>query len=115
MPRQFSPEQRLSLTAFEQRVLRAVARVPRGWVTTYRALACAIGVPGASRAIGNALHKNPTLVRVPCHRVIRTDGQLGGYRGGVHQKQRLLVAEGAARQSGEVIRIRPERMFYFSK
>lgn len=84
-----------SLTrGFVQRVLRATARVPFGDVTTYKEVASAAGSPRAVRAAGNALGANPIPLIVPCHRVLRTGGGLGGYTGGVEVKQRLLEIEG---------------------
>ena len=70
--------------------------VPSGYVTTYAALAWAIGKPHAARAVGQALNKNPQLVTIPCHRVVRADGSLGGYRRGAQQKKKLLVGEGVS-------------------
>jgi methylated-DNA-[protein]-cysteine S-methyltransferase len=84
-----------SLTrGFVRSVLRATARVPFGDVTTYRQVATAAGSPRAVRAAGNALGANPIPVIVPCHRVLRTGGGLGGYTGGLDIKQRLLELEG---------------------
>jgi methylated-DNA-[protein]-cysteine S-methyltransferase len=80
---------------FGARTLRAASRIPYGSVTTYRALADRIGSPGAARAIGNALGSNPVPVVVPCHRVLRTGGALGGYGGGLERKVALLRLEGS--------------------
>jgi methylated-DNA-[protein]-cysteine S-methyltransferase len=83
-------------------VLAATARVPFGRTTTYGALAERIGRPRASRAVGNALGSNPIPIVVPCHRVLRTGGDVGGYAGGPSRKRRLLALEGslpAAKQS----------------
>jgi len=82
---------------FERRVLEELRGIPRGEVRTYRDIAAAIGHPGAVRAVGNACAKNPIPLLIPCHRVIRTDGGLGGYalRGGLALKRRLLEQEGA--------------------
>ena len=81
--------------AFHRRVLDATARIPAGRVTTYTQIAVRAGSPRASRAAGNALHNNPVAIIVPCHRVLRTDGSLGGYGGGLHVKEWLLEHEGA--------------------
>lgn len=81
-------------TPFEARVWRAVAAIPRGEVRSYRWVAEKIGAPRAARAVGNALHKNPHPVTVPCHRVVRSDGSLGGYAYGPARKRSLLSAEG---------------------
>lgn len=80
---------------FGRSVLQATARVPFGDVTTYKQVAAAAGSPRAVRAAGNALGANPIPVIVPCHRVLRTGGGLGGYTGGLEAKQRLLELEGA--------------------
>ena len=85
-----------SLTrGFTRRVLRATARVPYGQVSTYRAVADAAGNARAVRAAGNALGANPIPIVVPCHRILRTGGALGGYRGGPERKEFLLRLEGA--------------------
>jgi methylated-DNA-[protein]-cysteine S-methyltransferase len=75
-------------------VLAATARVPFGRTTTYGELAERIGNPRAARAVGNALGSNPIPIVVPCHRVLRTGGALGGYAGGLDRKERLLRLEG---------------------
>lgn len=80
---------------FFLRVLRATARIPYGAVSTYGDVAARAGSPRASRAAGNALHTNPLPIVVPCHRVVRTGGDLGGYGGGVRMKESLLRMEGA--------------------
>lgn len=81
---------------FERAVLEQLRRIPRGQVRTYREIAAALGHPSASRAVGNACAKNPVPLIVPCHRVVRSDGGLGGYslRGGPGLKRRLLELEG---------------------
>jgi methylated-DNA-[protein]-cysteine S-methyltransferase len=76
-------------------VLAATANVPFGRTTTYGALAERIGRPRASRAVGNALGSNPIPIVVPCHRVLRTGGDVGGYAGGPSRKRRLLALEGS--------------------
>ena len=68
--------------------------MPAGRVTTYAALARAVGRPRAARAVGNALHQNPQPIVVPCHRVVRSDGLVGGYRFGSSRKKTLLADEG---------------------
>jgi methylated-DNA-[protein]-cysteine S-methyltransferase len=81
---------------FQQSVLRELARVPYGEVTTYGALAGRIGKPRAARAVGGALNRNPVPIILPCHRVIGSSGSLVGYAGGLERKQALLRLEGAA-------------------
>jgi O-6-methylguanine DNA methyltransferase len=83
-----------NLTDFERRVYTAVVRIPRGEVRTYGWVAREISRPSAARAVGGALNRNPYAPLVPCHRVIRSDGSLGGFRRGRAAKRRLLKAEG---------------------
>ena len=80
-------------TAFQQRVWRELTRIPRGETITYGELARRIGAPGAVRAVGTACGANPTALLVPCHRVLRGDGSMGGYRWGIARKEKLLAAE----------------------
>ena len=81
-------------TEFERKVYAATRRIPPGEVRTYGDIARAIGKPGASRAVGNALGKNPACIVIPCHRVVASDG-LGGFTGGLAWKRRLLHLEGS--------------------
>jgi methylated-DNA-[protein]-cysteine S-methyltransferase len=76
-------------------VLAETARVPFGRTTTYGTIADKIGRPRASRAVGNALGSNPIPIVVPCHRVLRAGGDVGGYAGGPERKRRLLRLEGS--------------------
>jgi AraC family transcriptional regulator of adaptative response/methylated-DNA-[protein]-cysteine methyltransferase len=82
-------------TAFQQRVWQALRAVPVGTTVSYAELAVAIGAPTSSRAVAQACGANPAAVVVPCHRVVRRDGGLSGYRWGVERKARLLAREGA--------------------
>ena len=82
-------------TAFQERVWQELRRIPPGETRSYADIAAAIGAPGATRAVGTANGANPVAVLVPCHRVIRSDGTLGGYAGGLPRKRKLLSAEGA--------------------
>jgi methylated-DNA-[protein]-cysteine S-methyltransferase len=79
---------------FGQRVLRAASAIPYGRVLTYTQVAAQAGSPRASRAAGNALGSNPIPIVVPCHRVLRSGGALGGYAGGLERKRWLLELEG---------------------
>lgn len=79
---------------FQQRVLRAEHRIPRGSVSTYQLIASHVGKKTGARAVGNALAKNPFPLIVPCHRAIRSDRHLGGYQGGLEMKRALLEREG---------------------
>lgn len=82
------------LTPFSRAVLDATSHVPFGETRTYHEIAREIGNPGASRAVGNALNKNPIPLIVPCHRILPTGKGIGKYAGGVETKQRLLTLEG---------------------
>lgn len=83
-------------TPFQRKVWLYLKKIPRGKVKTYSDVAKAIGKPLAVRAVANAIAKNPYSPRIPCHRVIRSDGSLGGYsgKGGVKTKKLLLKKEG---------------------
>ena len=84
-------------TAFQCRVWNALRAIPVGTTTTYAALAMRLGLPAtAARAVGTACAANPIAVAVPCHRVLRSDGGLGGYRWGIERKRALLLREGAS-------------------
>ena len=82
-------------TKFQIKVWIYLKKIPRGEVRTYLQVAKAIGKPKAHRAVANAVGKNPYPPKIPCHRVIRTDGSLGGYsgKGGIKTKLRLLRSE----------------------
>lgn len=82
------------LTVFEKKVLKFCQKIPKGKVSTYKILAKAVGRPQASRAVGNALNKNQKPIIIPCHRVVKSDGNLGGYAQGLNKKKRLLKREG---------------------
>ena len=82
-------------TDFQISVWKEIAKIPYGETRTYKDLAIAIGKPNSSRAVANACGKNPYPLIIPCHRVIRTDGNLGGYSGvgGLKTKKKLLEQE----------------------
>jgi len=80
-------------TAFQQRVWEALRRIPAGETISYAELAKRIGLPSATRAVAQACGANPLAVAIPCHRVVRTDGSLSGYRWGVDRKRALLARE----------------------
>lgn len=80
-------------TPFQQRVWEALRAIPYGEVCTYGELAASIGAPGAARAVGSANSRNPISIIVPCHRVVRGGGLIGGYAGGVGTKSWLLALE----------------------
>ena len=83
-------------TNFQIKVWKEIKKIPKGKVKTYKELAIAIAKPNASRAVANACGKNPYPIQIPCHRVIRSDGRIGGYsgRGGIKMKKYLLKKEG---------------------
>ena len=87
------------LTAFTRNVLEATSRVPYGAVTSYGRIAGEIGKARASRAVGNALGRNPIPIVIPCHRVVLSNGDLGWYTGGSEIKRSLLDIEGIAYES----------------
>jgi methylated-DNA-[protein]-cysteine S-methyltransferase len=82
-------------TPFQRRVWEELRTIPRGETATYAELAARIGAPGAARAVGSAVARNPVSIVVPCHRVVGADGSLAGYAGGVERKRALLALEGA--------------------
>lgn len=81
------------LPPFTRAVLKITAQIPYGQMRSYRWVAERLGKPKAMRAVGNALARNPIPVIIPCHRVVRSDGTLGGYALGLHWKRRLLDLE----------------------
>ncbi len=80
-------------TPFQLLVWEALRRVPFGCVTTYQEIARALGLPRGARAVGSALRANPLPIIIPCHRVVASDGSLGGYSGGLQHKRELLALE----------------------
>ena len=86
---------KLTGTDFQIMVWKEIKKIPKGKVRTYKEIAVAISRPKASRAVANACGKNPYPVIIPCHRVVRSDGKLGGYSGvgGIKRKQKLLDSE----------------------
>jgi AraC family transcriptional regulator of adaptative response/methylated-DNA-[protein]-cysteine methyltransferase len=89
-------------TAFQEAVWRELRKIPPGETRSYAQIAAAIGQPTAVRAVGTANGDNHVAVLIPCHRVIRSDGSLGGYAGGLDRKRKLLAAEGYASASPEL-------------
>ena len=85
----------LNGTKFQVKVWKELLKIPSGETRTYKEIAILIGSPNSARAVANACAKNPYPILVPCHRVIRSDGSLGGYsaRGGVNKKKKLLEQE----------------------
>ncbi len=87
------------MSSFAKEVYRVVLKIPIGQVRSYKWIANKIGKPGASRAVGQILKNNPFPLIIPCHRVIKSDGGLGGYRWGKKTKQRLLNLEKEIRRA----------------
>ena len=81
-------------TPFQRQVWQAARLIPYGTTRSYQWVASRIGKSGAARAVGQALGKNPLPIIVPCHRVVATDGRLGGFTGGIEMKRQLLALEG---------------------
>ena len=88
-------------TLFQNRVWNELKKIPKGEIRTYKEIAIAIGKPNSARAVANACGKNPRPIEIPCHRVIRSDGNLGGYsgKGGLSVKRKLLKKEGISSNS----------------
>lgn len=108
MPKKFLKK---PISLFEKKVYEAVALIPKGRVSTYGFVAEAIGMSHAGRAVGNALHHNP-FHAVPCHRVIRADGHIGGFVRGPRAKSKLLQKEGVLIRNGRanpdsIVRLQP--------
>ncbi|MFW9972476.1 MAG: methylated-DNA--[protein]-cysteine S-methyltransferase [Candidatus Odinarchaeota archaeon] len=78
----------------QKKILIADSKIPRGWISTYKRIANSIGIQNGARVVGNALAKNPFPIIIPCHRAIKTNGDLGGYQGGIDMKRKLLEMEG---------------------
>jgi methylated-DNA-[protein]-cysteine S-methyltransferase len=85
-----------SVSPFQRAVWQATQDIPRGQTCSYGELAARVGRPGGARAVGQAMARNPWPIVVPCHRVVASDGGLGGYGGGLHMKERLLSLERSA-------------------
>ena len=90
MPKKFSKKLR---TTFREKVYKIVKKIPKGKTLSYKTVAKLASRPGAWRAVGNILNKNPDPKTIPCHRVIRSDGKIGGYKGGTKKKIALLKKE----------------------
>lgn len=88
--------------SFNQRCYDILRKVPKGRVTTYQALARKLGTK-AYRAVGNAMNKNPYAPEVPCHRVVKSNGELGGFAGGSKKKIRLLESEGVTVRESRIV------------
>jgi methylated-DNA-[protein]-cysteine S-methyltransferase len=100
----------MKITKFQQLVYGATKKIPKGKVSTYREIARAIKRPRSARAVGNALNCNPFAPQVPCHRVVRSDGTVGGFADGSKEKIKILRKEGIAIKNNRIIGFR-DRLF----
>lgn len=93
----------MKITSFQNLVYQTTVKIPKGKVSTYGAIARAIGRPKSSRATGNALNKNPFAPGMPCHRVVKNDGKVGGFAGGQKAKIKLLEKEEIEVRDGRIV------------
>ena len=98
-------------TLFQEKIYSKLKRVPKGKVTSYGELAKAVGSK-AYRAVGQAMHKNPYAPKVPCHRVVCSDGSIGGFAAGVKKKIEMLAKEGIIVKNGMIVDFE-ERLYKF--
>ncbi|AEH06075.1 MGMT family protein [Methanothermococcus okinawensis] len=94
---------------FKEKCYKLVKKIPKGKITTYKEIAEALGTKGY-RAVGNALHNNPNLVVIPCHRVVKSNGEVGGYVEGIERKIELLKKEGIPIKNNRIINF--EKYFF---
>ncbi len=87
---------------FNDRCYELLKQIPKGKVTTYKEIAHALHTK-AYRAVGNAMANNKYLITLPCHRVVRSDGHIGGFAKGMHEKKRLLISEGIAINEDKIV------------
>ncbi len=99
-------------TAFQEKVWKLTSKVPKGKVTSYAAIAHALGT-GAYRAVGNALNKNPWPTKTPCHRVVNSDGRIGGWAHDVDEKIAALNKEGIMVRDGKIVDFRKHYITQF--
>ena len=90
------------MKSFDEQCYELLRTVPKGRITTYKALANALGTR-AYRAVGGAMNRNPDIPKTPCHRVVASDGSMGGYASGVDHKIQLLEKEGIIIKNGKVV------------
>lgn len=93
---------RPAFSNLQKRVFDLVKKIPRGKVTTYKIIAQKLGNPGLARAIGNTLNKNRDLKAIPCYRVVKSNGEIGGYRAGKIQKTNLLKKDRIKIKDGRI-------------
>ncbi|RLG12690.1 MAG: cysteine methyltransferase [Candidatus Nanohalarchaeota archaeon] len=94
------------MTNFSKKVLELTKQIPKGKITTYRQLAAAAGNPKACRAVGGTLNKNKHPIVIPCHRVIKSTGEVGGYSGGTVKKVALLKKEGIPIKNSKIVNLK---------
>jgi len=87
----------------DRRVYKKLCKVPKGKITTYGELAKAVGLKNGQRVIGRIMNKNPYPVIVPCHRVVKSDGKIGGYAYGEKPKTKMLIREGLKIKNGKIV------------
>jgi len=90
------------ITSFQKKVFGIVKKIPKGKITTYKAIS--IKLKTSPRAVGKALNANPHLIKTPCHRVIHSDGKIGGYKLGIRKKIQLLRKEGIEIKNNRIIK-----------
>jgi len=93
------------MTSFNDRCYDILKKVPKGRVTTYKAIAEALGTK-AYRAVGNAMKNNSNVITVPCHRVVNSDGSVGGYVNGTEKKIEILKSEGIEISNGKIVNLK---------
>lgn len=91
------------MSNFQERIYKLVKKIPRGKVTTYKLIALKLGNKNLARAVGNALNKNQNLAVISCHRVIKSNGECGGYKLGLARKIKSLKNEGIIMKKGKII------------
>lgn len=100
----------MEITEFQKSVYKACEKIPKGRVSTYAEIARAIKNPDSSRAVGNALNKNPFAPKVPCHRVVKSGGFLGGFASGQADKIAILKKEGVRILNQKIVNF--DKIFY---
>jgi len=93
------------MTSFNDRCYDILKKVPKGRVTTYKTIAEALGTK-AYRAVGNAMKNNPNVITLPCHRVVNSDGSVGGYVNGTEKKIEILKSEGIEISNGKIVNLK---------
>lgn len=93
----------IQMKSFEEKVWSALKKIPKGRVSTYGEIAKAIGNKNSARAVGNACNKNPFSPKIPCHRIVQSNGNLGGFAKGKKKKIELLKKEGIQIEKGKIV------------